>query len=144
MIAIQQVSGIKSAQRIARYTDKGDQPTDHRCYPQCQWYECRAALDYLMNTVQWPGFGLFPLQICKVKSTLPEEEDGCVCVYVCPCKSRRTKWLKVSHASANIRMKISSKERSELLNSLAAGKNRVKHLNSFYFGAVYNHRLCLQ
>lgn len=142
MIATQQASYIKSAQCIARDTDKGDQPTDHSCYLQCQWEERRATLNHFMNTVHWPGFGLFPRQICRVKSILPEEGDGCVCVcvYVCLCKSRRTKWLKGSHPSAN----ISSKKRSKLLNSLAAEKNRGEHLNSFYFGAFYNYRLCLQ
>lgn len=56
-----------------------------------------------MNTVHWPGFGLFPLQICRVKSILPEEGGRCVCVYVCLCKSRRTKWFKVkSHFSEHL------------------------------------------
>lgn len=55
-----------------------------------------------MITVHWPSFGLFPLQICRVKSILPEEGGGCVSVCVCLCKSRRIKWLKVSHTSANV------------------------------------------
>jgi len=47
-------------------------------------------------------------------------------------------WLKVSHTSANVRMKTSSKERTKLLNSLTAAENRAKHLTSFYFGTFYN------
>lgn len=34
-----------------------------------------------MNTVHWSCFGLFPLQICGVKSIVPEE--GCVFAHVC-------------------------------------------------------------
>jgi len=64
-------------------TDKGDQPTDHSYYLQRQRDECRATLDHIMNTMHWSGFGSFPLQICRVKSILPEKGSGCVCTCVC-------------------------------------------------------------
>lgn len=40
-----------------------------------------------------------------------KEGGGCVCVSVCLCKSTRTKWLKVSHTSAKVWMKICSKRK---------------------------------
>lgn len=107
---------------VARDTYKGEQFTSlNSWYLWCQQDECRATLDHFKNTVHWPGLALFPVQICRVKSILTSKKRG---VYACMQESKQKeqkskqekRWLKVSQTSANIWMKISSKERSNLLN----------------------------